>query len=177
MKKKHVLGYGFLCAAASVPIVAYSSVYLTEEQSIKNLFPAESFTKIKVDLTSDEIKKIEEGSHERVRDKTVVVWVGKNKNAVFIDQVLGKHEFITVTVGVTKVGIVQGVEILEYRETYGYQIKEEVWRKQFVGKNRHAPLKVKDDITNISGATLSTTHVTSGVRRILQTHEIIKNRI
>jgi len=39
--------------------------------------------------------------------------------------------------------------------------------KQFVGKTVAGPLRVGDDIANISGATLSCTHVTDGVRRIV----------
>jgi hypothetical protein len=31
-------------------------------------------------------------------------------------------------------------------------------------------------VQNISGATLSSAHVTNGVRRVLQTYELLKNR-
>jgi hypothetical protein len=72
---------------------------------------------------------------------------------------------------------VKAIEIMEYRETYGNQVKGIDWRKQFVGKDSSAKLKVSEDIVNISGATLSSTHVTAGVKRILQTYEVIKNRI
>ena len=41
------------------------------------------------------------------------------------------------------------------------------WRRQFVGKTADAALRVGEDIANISGATLSCTHVTEGVRRIV----------
>ena len=38
---------------------------------------------------------------------------------------------------------------------------------QFVGKGAESALRVSDDIANISGATMSSTHVTDGVRRIV----------
>ena len=41
------------------------------------------------------------------------------------------------------------------------------WRRQFVGKDGTAPLRVGEDIANISGATLTCSHVTEGVRRIV----------
>ena len=41
------------------------------------------------------------------------------------------------------------------------------WRKQFVGRGPTSALRVGEDIANISGATLSCTHVTDGVRRIV----------
>ena len=91
-----------------------------------------------------------------------------------IDRVLGKHEFITYAVGIDPGGKIKQIEILEYKETYGYEIKRAEWRKQFYGKGSDAKLKLTDDIQNISGATLSCKHVTDGVRRVLVTHEALK---
>ncbi|MFI4931201.1 MAG: FMN-binding protein, partial [Burkholderiales bacterium] len=46
-------------------------------------------------------------------------------------------------------------------------IRLPAWRKQFVGKDSSAPLRVGEDIANISGATLSCSHITEGVKRIV----------
>ncbi len=35
------------------------------------------------------------------------------------------------------------------------------------------PLKLTEDIQNISGATLSSKHITDGVRRLLATYELV----
>ena len=91
---------------------------------------------------------------------------------MIIDQVLGKHEDITYAVALTGAGAVRAVEIMEYRETYGGEIRDEKWRRQFVGKTAAAPLKLDADIKNITGATLSCRHVTDGVKRLLETYEI-----
>jgi len=42
-----------------------------------------------------------------------------------------------------------------YRESYGGEIRNADWRKQFLGKNRTLALRLNEGITNISGATLS----------------------
>ncbi len=55
---------------------------------------------------------------------------------------------------------------------YGYQIRDPKWRAQFAGKTAQAPLRLDHDIRNISGATLSSRHVTEGVRRLLALYEI-----
>jgi Na+-translocating ferredoxin:NAD+ oxidoreductase RnfG subunit len=154
-----------------------SKVYLTDEQASKAILPGVLLAKKTITLTKDEIKKIEEHSGERVRSTELIVWQGRGKKLMFVDQVLGKHEFITYAVGISEAKKVIGVEILEYRETYGQQVQGEEWRKQFVGKDTHAPLKLKDDIVNISGATLSSAHITAGIRRLLQTYDAIYNRI
>ena len=67
------------------------------------------------------------------------------------------------------------VEILAYRESHGGEVRLPAWRRQFVGKTAASPLRVGDDIANISGATLSCTHVTDGVRRIVAIVELAKN--
>jgi Na+-transporting NADH:ubiquinone oxidoreductase subunit NqrC len=67
---------------------------------------------------------------------------------------------------------VRGIEILEYRESYGHEVRMAAWRKQFAGKSIADPLQLDQDIRNISGATLSCRHVTAGVKRLLALHEI-----
>jgi Na+-transporting NADH:ubiquinone oxidoreductase subunit NqrC len=64
-------------------------------------------------------------------------------------------------------------EILEYRETYGGEIRNPAWRQQFVGKRFGAPVQLDKDIKNISGATLSSRHVTDGIRRLLVTWQLL----
>ena len=85
---------------------------------------------------------------------------------VVIDNVIGKFELITYAVALGTDGAIRQIEILSYRESHGGEIRLPAWRKQFVGKSLAAPLRVGADIANISGATLSSTHVTDGVRRI-----------
>jgi len=50
-------------------------------------------------------------------------------------------------------------------------VRNASWRAQFVGKSAASPLQLNGDIKNISGATLSSKHVTDGVKRILNIYE------
>jgi Na+-transporting NADH:ubiquinone oxidoreductase subunit NqrC len=68
---------------------------------------------------------------------------------------------------------VRSVEILEYRETYGGEIRNPAWRQQFVGKRFGSGVQLGKDIRNISGATLSSRHVTDGIRRLLVTWQLL----
>ena len=65
----------------------------------------------------------------------------------------------------------QQVEILEFRESHGMEVRGEKWREQFKGKNAGSKLKLNDDIYNISGATISCRQVTEGVKRVLATYD------
>ncbi len=170
-------GFGFLLTTSAIPLVAYSQVYLTEDQALQAIFPGEKFVRKILELSKNDIQTIEEKSNERVRNTSVVAWVNAIGNVILVDQALGKHEFITYAVGITSKKQVKNIEILEYRETYGYQVRQEDWRKQFIGKDATATLKLNKDIVNISGATLSSSHITGGVRRLLQTYETIKERL
>ena len=139
-----------------IPIIARAETYLTETQAASVLFPG-----VKLEPRVNSVSPAR------------VLW-GPGKEALFIDKVLGKHDFITYAVAVTPDGKVKGVEIMDYRETYGSQIRDKAWRDHFVGKSEKDPLRLDQDIPNISGATLSSKHVTDGVRRILQTYETLR---
>jgi hypothetical protein len=87
-----------------------------------------------------------------------------------VDHVIGKHLYIDYAVALDPTGRVIRIDILQYRESYGGEVREPGWLAQFVGKTSGSPLKVGGDIRNISGATLSSLHVTEGVKRILATY-------
>jgi hypothetical protein len=101
------------------------------------------------------------------------VWRAPGGGWMFVDQVIGKHEFITYAVALEPDGTVRQVEIMEYRESYGGEVRNGRWRKQFAGKKAGDALAIDEDIRNISGATLSCTHLTDGVRRLLATYATV----
>jgi Na+-translocating ferredoxin:NAD+ oxidoreductase RnfG subunit len=166
-----------LTMGPSIAHYAHAEIYMSEEGAAKSLFPDLEFKKTEFTLNKDLVEQVEKACGETVRSPNLKIFKAANKDTVFIDQVLGKHEFITYAVGIDNQGRVKGVEILEYRETYGNQVKEDNWKKQFVGKTSDSPLKLNQDIKAISGATLSSAHVTAGVRRLLHTYESIKAQL
>ena len=156
---------------------AYAEVYLTETQAAEALLPGQKLEKLQVTLTREEAAKIAQDSGETVRSQLLTVFKSPSRDFIFIDQVLGKHEFIPIAVAISKDGKVKGVEILEYRESYGQGVREHAWNNQFIGKNSSDELRLNKDIKNISGATLSSAHVTAGVRRLLRTYEQLHARL
>jgi Na+-translocating ferredoxin:NAD+ oxidoreductase RnfG subunit len=154
-----------LCAGA-----AYGETYMSVEEAQATLFPGEVLTRLDVTLTPAQIAAIEKLGGVNVRVKRLQVWKAASGGAFFVDQVLGKHEYITWALAVDAGGRVRGLEILDYRETYGSEIRNAKWRAQFAGKSVAAPLKLDKDIRNISGATLSCRHITDGVKRLLATY-------
>lgn len=137
--------------AISVP-AAHATVYLSVEQAQQTLFPGAKFSPLDI------------ARRERV-------WRASPGGWFILDEVLGKHELITYAVGINPQGRVRGVEILEYRESHGGEVRDASWREQFTGKSAADPLQLDRDIRNISGATLSCRHITDGIKRLLKLYE------
>ena len=157
----------------SAGATAHAEQYLTVAEAQTVLFPGHRFMPAAFVLTADQARDISRLTGVRVRDKEVQAWRADNGAMFFVDEVVGKHEFITWALGINPDGSVRGIEILDYRETYGAEVCEPNWRAQFVGKAHGAELRLHRDIRNISGATLSCRHLTDGVKRLLATHALV----
>jgi Na+-translocating ferredoxin:NAD+ oxidoreductase RnfG subunit len=170
-----------LPATLVAPAPAYAAEYLTVAHAQQILFPeADRFLDASVELTDDERRAIEEISGVRQRWKKQAVWRAEKAGALvgwfIVDEVVGKHEYITYAAALTPDGRVRGLEVLVYRETYGYQIRNPECRQTFVGKSVTDPFKLDQDIPNIAGATLSCRNVTNGVKRLLVLQQIVLGR-
>ena len=158
-------------AAATLPTSAFAVDYLTADQAAKLMFPdADAFETRSVTLDAAQLQQLD-AQGLRARSARWPVRVARRAGAmlgfVVTDDVIGKVELIGYAVGIDLDGTVRQVEILSYRESHGFEIRLPAWRKQFVGKGAASPLRIGEDIANISGATLSCNHVTDGVRRIV----------
>jgi Na+-transporting NADH:ubiquinone oxidoreductase subunit C len=158
--------------SAIVAPSAFAVQYLSVDQAQKTIFPGKSFSATPVKLSGAQRKAIEQASGVRVLKEEQPVWRVGGGGWFIVDEVVGKHEFITYAVGLNPDGSVKQIEIMDYRETYGGQIRDEKWRAQFVGKTSKSTLKLDSDIKNISGATLSCRHVTDGVKRLVAFYNI-----
>lgn len=154
-----------------------ATVYLTIQSAQQAMFPGSTFVPHLLSFTPEQRKAIAKASGVGSFEKVQRVWdvrAGSGRAGWFIvDRVLGKHEMITYAVALTPDGAVKRVEILEYRETYGGEIRNPAWRQQFVGKRFGSAVQLDKDIKNISGATLSSRHVTDGIRRLLVTYQLL----
>jgi Na+-translocating ferredoxin:NAD+ oxidoreductase RnfG subunit len=145
---------------------------MTVEQAQALMFPGAALTRAFMTLTNEQTSAIESRSGVHVRTAQVQAWKSSDGSYFIVDQAIGKHELFTIALGLTATGQVKAVEILDYKESYGYEIRNEAWRKQFTGKAAKDTLRLGDNIKNISGATLSCQHVTDTIKRLLATYDI-----
>jgi Na+-translocating ferredoxin:NAD+ oxidoreductase RnfG subunit len=148
-----------------------AATYLSIESAQRALFPeAQSFTDLKIAPTPDQQQKILQAAGPQAPHGDLHAWIARRDGAavgyVFVDEVVGRQDFITYAVGIDRQGQLRPVEVLEYRESHGGEIRNKGWLAQFAGRSAAADLRFRTDIKNIAGATLSCEHVTAGVRRI-----------
>jgi hypothetical protein len=161
----------------TVPLPAYAVQYLTVAAAQRLCFPeSDRFAEAHIRFTPGQISAIEKATGQRELLRGQEVWramKGSELQGFFIvDYVIGKHLVIDYAVALSPEGVVRQIEILNYRESYGGEIRDASWRKQFVGKTPRSRFALDDGIRNISGATLSSRHVTEGVGRVLATYEV-----
>ena len=90
---------------AAISTSAYATTYLTVEQAQRTIFPGATF--------------VSAGEPN--------VWRASTGGLFVVDRVVGKHEFITVAIGINTNGTVKQIEIMDYRESYGYEVREAAW--------------------------------------------------
>src|SRR5437763_5519062 len=103
--------------------------YLSIDEAQKQAFPsATHFTEIQ----AGRVWKAESG--------------GRVAGFFIFDRVVGKHLYIDYAVTLTPAGAVHKVEILQYRESYGGEVRSPSWLAQFAGKTNASALKIHGDI-------------------------------
>jgi Na+-translocating ferredoxin:NAD+ oxidoreductase RnfG subunit len=168
---EHLAWLALPIAAAAIAPASFAAEYLSVEEAQRLLFPgATRFDPVALQLTAERSTVLNSVAavHSAVEPRLWTAAAGARTLGYFaLHDVIGKQDYITYAVALDAQGRVSGVEILAYRESHGYEIRNARWRAQFAGKGAGAPLKLEEDIVNISGATLSCRHVTDGVRRIV----------
>ncbi|ANJ68144.1 FMN-binding protein [Halothiobacillus diazotrophicus] len=157
---------------------AQATEYLDTAAAQRILFPSASrFVVETVKLNDQQKGRIAElsGVTQRWQDQPVwrVETDGQPTGWYIEDRVIGKHEFIRYALALSPQGQVLGIEIMDYRETYGGEVRQAEWRGQFLGKTRASTLSLGSDIRNISGATLSCRNITNGVKRLLALQKVV----
>lgn len=133
----------------------------------QSFFPNQKLIAVPVTVSEKVRDKMQDISSVRQAFKADNIYRTEQGDWLVVDEVVGKHELIKYAVGINKDGSVKQIEIMDYLESYGYQVAEEKWRQQFVGKTALSPIKLNKDIDNISGATLSSKHLSDGVKRVM----------
>ena len=167
---------GVLAAGAPVQVVV-ATEYLSIEAVQKALFPrADRFGEVVLSLSPAQRERVAALAGPQPPHRSLRAFRAFHGDQplgfVFVDEVIGKEDFISYAVAIDASGHLSAPEVLAYRESHGGEIRTAAWRQQFAGRQGLDQLRVQTDIKNIAGATLSCQHVTDGIRRLLSTYAI-----
>jgi hypothetical protein len=144
---------------ATSPVLAED--FLSVEQAQQMLFPGAQFAPADFVLSDTQLELLAQKISTRVWRRQVKAWRVSSGGWFFVDQVIGRDDRVTYALGLDKDGAVRGVEILTCLAKYD-GIRRPEWRAQFNGR-RYGKLDMLDQISIVSGATMSTTHINEGV--------------
>jgi hypothetical protein len=151
-----------------VPIVVAAD-YLSLDAAQKAVYPdADAFQEIVVQQSPEQVQALLARAGPQPPHGNLRIWRATHEGTllghVFVDEVIGRQNLITYAVGIDPDGKLRNLEIMAYRESHGGEIRNPAWRSQFDHRGELDQLRFRTDIKNISGATLSSEHVTQGVR-------------
>jgi Na+-translocating ferredoxin:NAD+ oxidoreductase subunit G len=161
-----------LCLLAGQPAPARAAdvVYATPKSVLASFFPkSERVTYRMLPLDARAKTRLTHRlGYTPARDRYtifVALTQGRVDGYAVIDDELGLHQPITFATRLTSRGVVDRVEIMVYREPRGDEVRDPRFRKQFEGKTAADPLRIDRDIDAVSGATISSASLATGVRR------------
>lgn len=171
MNHRYQIPAFIFAALASVPVVV-SADYLSVEAAQQAVYPeATAFEEIYVRQSPEQLQTVLVRAGEQPSHGTLRIWKAMRNGTmlghVFIDEVIGRQNLITYAIGIDPDGALRNMEILAYRESHGGEVRNSAWRAQFNQRKKLDDVRFRTDIKNISGATLSSQHVTEGVRWLM----------
>ena len=168
-------------------LVLYGSAVCAEEligvdEALKKMFPNVShFDRRAISFSLEQVRQIEEAARltfEGKHSDQVIVHIARAQGTVvgyaFEDTVIGKWGPIHYLVGLDTNGAVSQIIILDYQEIRGRPIAKPRFLRQYKGKTVRDALQLRKDIDGITGATVSSSSLTEGVRKILYMYELLK---
>ena len=160
-----------LVAIVPVPVVVAAD-YLDIDAAQKVVFPeADAFQEVVLQMSPEQLQAVLKQAGDQPPHGTIRLWRATRNGVllghVFVDEVIGRQSLITYALGIDSSGSIRDLEIMAYRESHGGEIRNPAWRAQFAHRSELDQLRFRTDIKNISGATLSSEHVTQGVRWLL----------
>jgi hypothetical protein len=167
-----------LSALALAPVqIVVAAEYLSVSEAQRALYPqADRFDEILLALGPEQKQRVAALAGPQPPHRSLRAWKAMHGDEllghVFVDEVIGRQDFITYALAIRADGHLSAPEVLAYRESHGGEIKGTAWRQQFDGRAGLGEVRFREDIKNIAGATLSCEHVTQGVRWILALWEV-----
>ncbi|MDC0423375.1 FMN-binding protein [Methylophilaceae bacterium] len=148
-------------------------VYQTEEAFLNEVFKGEVPSSQNITLRSNLRKPIEKILGHPFAGFRIKYWKDKTQTAWILKEI-GKVEYITFGIAI-KDGEVSTANVLEFKESRGWEIRYPAFTSQYIGARLIKSDKLTNKIDGISGATLSLWAMNKIVKIALKLDEKIQN--
>ena len=168
-----LLCLGLFVSTAYASDGVFERVHHTKDQALEKIFGKRlTVSEETVTLSDQEKLTIEQQLGWVLNTSSYTVLTVHDKDSKFLGysmvlHELGKHQPITFLAAITPDFKVKDYLLLVYREHRGDEVKKKRFRKQFWGLGSKDSMQVDIDIDGITGATISSWSIASGVKKAL----------
>lgn len=146
-------------------------------QVLKEIFPNAQIEVKNIVLTKEQVEMIEKLSNTKLGTRFVSWYIAKKGNNVagyaYIDSHIVRTHPEVVLYIITPEGKIDLVQVLAFNEPLEY-MPDENWLKLFKGKElKEGNLRLRKDIPNMTGATLTARAITDNTRKVLAIWQIL----
>lgn len=165
--------YQFLMVPAALvtSMAVHAEDFMTVEKAQQMIFPGATFTPADYTMSEAQVDQLIKLTNATVFRSRVKAWKVSTGGWFFLDQVPGRDDRITYAIGINEDGSVASIEVLVCLPGYD-GVRQQNWRGQFSGKMNADGPNLINEISNITGTTLSVEHIIEGVKRIMATHAL-----
>ncbi|RUM27775.1 MAG: FMN-binding protein [Aquifex sp.] len=157
-------------------IFSYSKDIAKPEDILKSIYPSATVEVRDIVLSEKQVKEVEKLSRVKLNTRFVTFYIVKKGNKVIAYGYVDIHRVRTKPEAVLYVispeGKIELIEILAFHEPLEY-LPPKNWLKLFQGKDINAPLRVKKDIPNLTGATLTARAIAKNTRKVLALWKVL----
>ncbi len=147
------------------------------DESLSKIFPNAQIEVKNIALSQDQLINIEKVTGVKLNSKVLTWYIAKKGNRIIGYAYVDKHKVRTkpetVLYAIDPQGRILVIEVLAFNEPLEY-MPEENWLKNFQGKTLDKDeLKIKRDIPNITGATITAKAITDNTRKVLGIWQVL----
>jgi len=160
-----------ICSLGLMALMPNPKLDKKVDKALVKFFETEQVSKEMMSLSPEEIKNLPADFHERL----YTIKVGsEHKGYVYVGNAPSKTATFDYMIVFDKDYIIAQSKVLIYREEYGGEIGSKRWLKQFINKGTSSEkLVYGDNISAISGATISVRSMTNAINDVLASLSVL----
>ncbi len=155
---------------------SFAMLLIKPEEAVKEVFPDAKIEKKNILITRAKKAKISKITKKPLKSSIFTAYIARKNGKVIGYALLHSHRIRTknevALISFDKDCNVIDTEIIAFYEPPEY-IPSDKWQKNFEGKNKDNLPVLRQNIPNITGATLSTQGLTTGVREAIAICEVV----